>query len=381
MADPIRIKRRASGGAAGAPSALKNAEPAYNEQDDTLYYGKGDDGSGNATSIIPIAGKGGFVDKTTDQTIAGIKTFSSSPIAPTPTGGDSSTKVATTAFVAGAVTGGSVADGDKGDVVVSGSGATWTIDADAVGNTKLANMATKTYKGRTSGSTGDPEDVAVATLKTDLALVKGDVGLGNVDNTADSAKPVSTAQQTALDLKANLASPALTGTPTAPTASAGTNTTQLATAAFVIAEILARLASNDALLYKGAIDASSNPNYPAADAGHTYRISVAGKIGGASGVNVQVGDRITANVDGLSAGNHATVGGSWDIIQANIDGAVILDAAQTLTNKTMSGASNTFSNIPNSAITGLGTMSTQNASAVAITGGTIDGVTLDGGTF
>ena len=34
------------------------------------------------------------------------------------------------------------------------------------------------------------------------ALAKGDVGLGNVDDTADSAKPVSTAQQTALDLKA-----------------------------------------------------------------------------------------------------------------------------------------------------------------------------------
>lgn len=53
-----------------------------------------------------------------------------------------------------------------------------------------------------------------AQLKTDLALAKGDVGLGNVDNTADTAKPVSTAQQTALDLKAPLASPAFTGTPT-----------------------------------------------------------------------------------------------------------------------------------------------------------------------
>jgi hypothetical protein len=45
-----------------------------------------------------------------------------------------------------------------------------------------------------------------------VTLVKADVGLGNVDNTADSAKPVSTAQQTALDLKANLASPTFTGT-------------------------------------------------------------------------------------------------------------------------------------------------------------------------
>lgn len=42
-----------------------------------------------------------------------------------------------------------------------------------------------------------------AQAKTSLALVKGDVGLGNVDNTSDAAKPVSTATQTALDLKAD----------------------------------------------------------------------------------------------------------------------------------------------------------------------------------
>ena len=92
-------------------------------------------------------------------------------------------------------------DGDKGDITVSGSGATWTIDNDVVTNAKLANMATKTYKGRTSALTGDPEDVAVATLKTDLVLVKADVGLGNVDNTSDLNKPISTATQAALDLK------------------------------------------------------------------------------------------------------------------------------------------------------------------------------------
>ena len=50
------------------------------------------------------------------------------------------------------------------------------------------------------------------TITSPSGLVKGDVGLGNVNNTADTAKPVSTAQQTALDLKANLASPTFTGT-------------------------------------------------------------------------------------------------------------------------------------------------------------------------
>ncbi len=144
-------------------------------------------------------------------------------------------------------------------------------------------------------------------------------------------------------LYARLASPTLTGIPAAPTAAAGTNTTQISTTAYVIAEILARLASNDALLYKGAIDASTNPNYPAADAGHTYRISVAGKIGGASGPNVQVGDRITANVDGTAAGTQAAVGANWDIIQTNIDGAATIDGTQTLTNKTIALGSNTVS--------------------------------------
>ena len=38
MANTVRIKRRAAGGAAGAPSSLQNAELAFNEQDDTLYY-------------------------------------------------------------------------------------------------------------------------------------------------------------------------------------------------------------------------------------------------------------------------------------------------------------------------------------------------------
>lgn len=76
-----------------------------------------------------------------------------------------------------------------------------TIGAAKVTNAKIANMATKTYKGRTSAATGVPEDVPVATLKTDLALTKTDVGLGNVDNTSDANKPVSTATQTALDGK------------------------------------------------------------------------------------------------------------------------------------------------------------------------------------
>lgn len=69
-----------------------------------------------------------------------------------------------------------------------------------------------------------------------VTLVKADVELGNVDNTSDADKPISTATAAALAEKAPLASPTFTGTPKATTASADTNTTQIATTAFVIGQ-------------------------------------------------------------------------------------------------------------------------------------------------
>ena len=73
MANTLRIKRRVSG-AAGAPSGLKNAELAFNEVDGILYYGKGADGNGDATTIPAIGGDGAFVSLTGNQTISGTKT-------------------------------------------------------------------------------------------------------------------------------------------------------------------------------------------------------------------------------------------------------------------------------------------------------------------
>lgn len=58
--------------------------------------------------------------------------------------------------------------------------------------------------------------------------------------------------------------------------------------------------------------------------------------------------------------------------------------AVTLTGYLVGNGTSAFTavaQIPNTGVSGLGTMSTQNATAVAITGGTIDGVTLDMGTF
>jgi hypothetical protein len=66
------------------------------------------------------------------------------------------------------------------------------------------------------------------------------------------------------------------------------------------------------------LNASTNPNYPAAQAGDSYLVTVAGRIGGASGPLVQVGDKIVAQQNN-AGGNHATVGSAWFIVQGNID--------------------------------------------------------------
>lgn len=89
MANTIRIKRRASGGGAGAPPSLLNAELAFNEQTNILYYGTGTGGSNQtATSIIAIGGGGayaalagatftGTVNFTGDVQIGGVAVTSS----------------------------------------------------------------------------------------------------------------------------------------------------------------------------------------------------------------------------------------------------------------------------------------------------------------
>jgi hypothetical protein len=97
MANTLRIKRRSSAGAAGAPTSLENAELAFNEADNVLYYGTGTGGAGgSATSVIAIGGYGAYTTLGTNQTITGNKTFSGTVIVPTPS---ANTHAATKAYV------------------------------------------------------------------------------------------------------------------------------------------------------------------------------------------------------------------------------------------------------------------------------------------
>jgi Repeat of unknown function (DUF5907) len=73
-------------------------------------------------------------------------------------------------------TGTGVTDGDKGDISVSGTGTTWTIDAGAVTYAKMQNVSvSQRILGRNTAGTGPMEELTAATVKNLLGLTFGDL--------------------------------------------------------------------------------------------------------------------------------------------------------------------------------------------------------------
>lgn len=75
--------------------------------------------------------------------------------------------------------GASLTDGDKGDITVSNTGATWTIDNDAVTFPKIQNIATNRLLGRSSASSGDIEELQIGSglsLSSGILSATGAVG-------------------------------------------------------------------------------------------------------------------------------------------------------------------------------------------------------------
>ena len=97
-------------------------------------------------------------------------------------------------------------------------------------NTVTAGTFVGALTGNASTATSTATLTGLTSTVAELNILDGVTATTAELNFVDG---VTSAIQTQFTAKANLASPALTGTPTAPTATAGTNTTQLATTAFV----------------------------------------------------------------------------------------------------------------------------------------------------
>jgi hypothetical protein len=191
-------------------------QSALNAKQDTLVSGTNIKtingtsvlGSGNIaiSSAVAWGGVTGTLSNQTDlQTALDLKVDENAAI----TG---ATKTKVTYDQKGLVTAG--ADATTADIADS-TNKRYVTDAQlvVVGNTSGTNTGDNATNSQYSGLAASKQDtlVSATNIKTiegqsllgsgNIDLAKGDVGLGNVDNTSDANKPVSTATQTALDAK------------------------------------------------------------------------------------------------------------------------------------------------------------------------------------
>ena len=71
------------------------------------------------------------------------------------------------------LSGGGITDGDKGDITVSSSGATFTIDNDVVTTAKMINFPTGTLLGRSSAGTGNATTLTASQVRSLLNVENG----------------------------------------------------------------------------------------------------------------------------------------------------------------------------------------------------------------
>ena len=134
-------------------------------------------------------------------------------------------------------------EGESSNVSISSKVATIPLATTSAGGA-MSNTDKTKLNGVASGAQVNViESIKLQGASSDLSISSKKVTIPvDTSATSGSGNPISSgAMYTALGLKAPLASPGLTGIPTAPTATAGTNTTQIATTAFVQAAISAAI--------------------------------------------------------------------------------------------------------------------------------------------
>ena len=320
MANTIRIKRSTG---SSAPSSLANAELAYAEGNNILYYGTGTGGAGgSATSIEAIGGDGYYSTLTTAQTISGNKTYTG-----------------TLDFSGATVQSFTCAQ----NLVVSGnltvSGTTTTVSSTTV---TVADKNLELAKGAANDAAADGGGITL------------DSGDGDKTwNWVNSTDAWTSSEH--IDLASGKAF-YINGTSVLNSTTLGSNIvnsslTSLGTIGTGV------WAATDVAVAHGGTGASTASN---------ARVN----LGLVIGTNIQAYSADLAAIAGLtSAANklpYFTGSGSAAVTDFSAYGRTLVDDADA------AAARSTL---------GLGTIATQNYNAVDIDGGTIDGITFDGGTY
>jgi hypothetical protein len=240
-------------------------------------------------------------------------TLTGTPLAPTAAAGTNNTQIATTAYADAAVA--ALVDGAPALLNTLNELAAAINDDASFTSTITTSIGLKAplESPTFTGTVTLPSGTVTSGMIADGTIVAGDIADGAVtsakilDGTivnADINASAAIAQSkidglsTSFSAKADLASPALTGTPTAPTAAANTDTTQVATTAFAKAEAdaaeAAAIAYADALVTDDIAEDGSPTNLWFTDA--RAKTSAAGLLTGATLTNIT----ITGNGSGLT---------------------------------------------------------------------------------
>jgi hypothetical protein len=363
MSNTLRIKRRSGAGAAGAPTTLENAELAYNEADDVLYYGKGTGGvSGAATTVEAIAGFGAYTSLGTTQTITGNKTFSGTIIVPAPT---ANTHASTKKYVDDLVTG--------INSNISAVATSFTVS----GNTGTSQTITSGVDTLSIvGGTG----ITTAASATDTITITN-TGVISLAGTANEIAISASNGSVTLSLPSNVTIPnnlVVTGDLTVQG-----NTTTLNTATLVVEDkniVLSNVASPTDITADGAgitILGTTDKTLSWVDATNAWTSSEHLDLAAGKAFKIGTVEILSSTTLGSSVVN-SSLTSLGTIVTGVWNGSTIGIAYGGTGSTTASGARTSL---------GLGTIATQNANSVSITGGsitnltTLDSINIDGGTF
>ncbi len=179
----------------------------------------------------------------------------------------------------------------------------------------LANLTvTNPIVGSVSGNAG--------TVTTNANLTGPVTSVGNTTAIADGALSIAKTSglQTALDAKAPLASPTFTGVPLAPTATAGNNTTQVATTAFVTNAVTSGSATNVTGVVVGA-----NGGTGVANTGKT--ITLGGNLTTSGDFATTLISTATTSVTLPTTGTLSTLGGTETLTSKTLTSPVLTTPA------------------------------------------------------
>ena len=266
--------------------------------------------------------------------------FTGTPTVPTAAADTNTTQAASTAFVIGQAS--SATPAMDGSAAVGTSLRYARADHVHPTDTSRAPLASPTFTGvpaapTAAAGTNTTQLATTAFVRTEVAnLVASAPGaldtLNELANALGGDANFATTVTNALALKAPLASPALTGVPTAPTAAGGTNTTQLSTTAFVQGELST---------YAATVNAALALKAPLASPSFTGNVSTTGNLQVGSGgyvhagglarlmlpANLQIGSGVAyAGLYGPTLTYNAKiVGGAWKSIGGGVASAITMD--------------------------------------------------------